>query len=162
MGRLKRAERGGNRGKQLKYFQAKAWLLSCLSHVHETNHAEKLRMIGQIEETYEEISEDDESPHHGYDADMEHNEVVGCALDFKAYVTILERNTYERACDVLWHLGQAFREAKPAPRSRSRNSESSSSVSMHETDEEKLRRYNWSTQDDVPMLTSDGEPLEEY
>ena len=137
-------------------------------------------MIGQIEETYEEISEDDESPHHGYDADMEHNEVVGCALDFKAYVTILERNTYEKACDVLWHLGQAFREAKPAPRSRSRNSESSSSVSMHETHEERLRRYNWSTQDevsdpdlwarihygpahdDVPMHTSDGEPLEEY
>ena len=180
MGRLKCAERGGNRGKQLKYFQAKAWLLSCLTHVHETNHAEKLRMMSQIEETYEDISEDDDSPHHGYDADMEHNEVVGCALDFKAYVAILERSTYEKACDVLWHLGQAFREANPAPQSRSQNSRSSSSVSVHESNEERLRRYNWSTQDevsdpdlwarihygpahdDVPMHTSDGEALEEY
>ena len=69
MGRLKRAERAGNRGKQMKYFQAKSWLLSCLAHVREINHAEKLRMTAQIEETCEEISEDDESLHHDYDAD---------------------------------------------------------------------------------------------
>ena len=165
----------------MKYFQAKSWLLSCLAHVHEINHAEKLRMTAQIEETYDEISDDDESPHHAFDDDMVHNEVVTCARDFRAYLTLLEHNTYEAACDMMWHIGQAFREAEPAPRNRSRNTENSSSVSMHETDEERLRRYNWSSQgevsdrdlwatihygraqpDDAPMQSTDGQPLEKF
>ena len=50
----------------MKYFQAKSWLLTCLAHVSEINHTEKLRMCRQLEETDKEISEDDESPHHQY------------------------------------------------------------------------------------------------
>ena len=173
MGRLKRAERNGNRGKQLKYFQAKAWLLSCLAHVHEVNRAEKLRMQSQVEEVYEELSEDDESPHHRFDADMSHNEILAYSKDFKAYMTLFEHNTYEAACDVMWHVGQAFRDARPATRNASRSS-GSSSVSMQETDEQRLQRYNWSSQGEVsdPDLwadihygrerSSDGEPMEEY
>ena len=88
-------------------------------------------------------------------------------------MTLFEHNTYEAACDVMWHLGQAFREAKPAAMNASRSS-GSSSVSMVETDEQKLRRYNWSTQDEVsdPDLwadihygrerMSDAEPMEKY
>ena len=177
MGRLKGAERNGNRGKQLKYYQAKAWLLSCLAHVHEVTRAEKLRMQSQVEEAYEELSEDDESPHHRFDGDMSHNEIVAYAKDFKAYISLFEHNTYEAACDVMWHIGQAFREARPAARNASRSS-GSSSVSMQETDEQRLQRYNWSSQgevsdpdlwatihyghEDAPMVGADGQPLEEF
>ena len=130
-------------------------------------------MRTQVDEVYEELSDDDESPHHFFDNDMAFNEIMAYSSDFRAYMTLFEHNTYEAACDVMWHLGQAFREAKPAAMNASRSS-GSSSVSMVETDEQKLRRYNWSTQDEVsdPDLwadihygrerMSDAEPMEEY
>ena len=79
---------------------------------------------------------------------------------------------------MLWHVGQAFREAQPTAANPSRTTGSSESV--HETDEERLRRYNWSGQEEVsdpdlwarihygpghadePMRNAGGEVLQEF
>ena len=58
------------------------------------------------------MSADDDSPHHSYEVDMTHNAVLSNYMDFKAYMVLLQHNTYESAWDVLWHVGQAFREAR--------------------------------------------------
>ena len=69
----------------------------------------------------------DESPSHGFDVDMTHHAMVSNYLDFKACIVLLEHNPYESAYDVLWNLGQAFRDARPAAGSVSRGIESSKS-----------------------------------
>ena len=85
------------------------------------------------------MSADDDSPHHSYEVDMTHNAVLSNYMDFKltwcCYSTT-RRSQHGTCCGMLVRLSVKLDE------------------SIHETDEEKIRRYNWATQDEV----SDPEP----
>eukprot|EP00435_Cladocopium_sp_Y103_P009551 s929_g2.t1 len=89
MGRLNRAQRAGNRGKQLRLFQSK----KRAAYVGSTD-PERTRISQILEETDDELTEDDEFPSQRYDGDMTHNAVLNSYHDFKCYMTLLEHTTF--------------------------------------------------------------------
>jgi hypothetical protein len=67
-GCLERAQRRGNNGQCMKHMQNRTWLLS---HYTSCSPQERLRMAEVIADTRN-LSEDDESPHHGLGEDEKH------------------------------------------------------------------------------------------
>ena len=131
-GRLRRAEKRGNRGQCLKHMQSRTWLLSCVSHYTSCSPAERLRMAEVVSDTCS-LSEDDESPQHNL-GEVEKNFLISEGdKAFRAMMALLEYDTAEEVCKLIEQLGSALRETIPeSPKS---------DEPMEETLEAKARRY---------------------
>ena len=132
-GRLARAERRANNGKQLKYFQLRTWLLSCICHFADSSTTERARMKEVIEETSE-MSDDDESPWKEGSEDEKHLALNTKATAFKQILGLLQFDSLENVVSLVRMVGEAMRQRPPAEPTESESVEA-------ETNEDRARRY---------------------
>ena len=132
-GRLSRAERRANNGKQLKYFQLRTWLLSCVCHFADSPATERARMKEAIKEASE-MSDDDESPWKQGSEDEKHFALNTNATAFKQILGLLQFDSFENVISLVRMIGEAMRQRPPAEPTESESVEP-------ETNEDKARRY---------------------
>ena len=101
------------------------------------------------------LSEDDESPQHGFGEDEKHLQLDEADKAFRAMMTLLEYDKFEEVTKLTGQLGGALREVKP-------ESSKSDEEMAEETPAEKTQRYMNCGQSEVsdPDLWADLQPRE--
>ena len=131
-GRLQRAQRTGNNGKTLKYYQGRSWTLSCVAHFPDSSSDERARMLEIFKQTMEEFSDDDESPTHGLGEDEMHAAVQAAKTAFCNVMELLQYERFEEMAPIVTMIGESM---------RSNLRPDSSSEEVMESLSEKARRY---------------------
>ena len=66
LGRLDRAEKSGNNGRKLKFYQLRTWTLSCVGHYGDSSLGDQENMRSSLMRTLEDLSDDENSPTHSW------------------------------------------------------------------------------------------------
>ena len=99
LGRLKRAEQSRNRGNTMKYQQSRSWLVSCIVHYNGSRPGEQDRLQRLIDELFDGMSDDEDSPTHGDPAEVRTFRICAASEKLHHHLRLLEMDLSENYRD---------------------------------------------------------------
>ena len=126
----------------MKYVQSRSWLVSCITHYNGNRPGEKDRLKRLIDELFESMSDDEDSPTHGDPDEVRTFRICADSQKLHHHIRLLEMDLSEATIEIHKLLGEAFSE-------KDRMADTSPSGSASESQSQRMRRYQDAEQGEV-------------